>query len=334
MTTNPLFHEIYGTYFGVVTTILNQRNPLTPKELDVIVRTKGFDESHLQLIPSLLNQKKPWCLLKETEDYQWLPLTLRPVPPIQTDLERQWLKGILTDARLLNFMDPYEIDDLNQRLEVTPLFNLADITYFDQFKQTENFIEQSQQRNHFKRLLTAIKQQEALKIEYQRHEQAPVKTGYFWPTSLEYSEKNNLFRLKAWRLLRKSRFEVTLNLNRIVAIQSAPNQQGIDTKVITSRHRNQQVTCLLIDQRDALKRSMLHFADYHKTTRRLSDNSYELTIHYDTSDETELLIRLLSFGPFIKVTHPDSFINKIKERIASQAELMGHLQQQTTDYFK
>lgn len=324
MTTNPLFHEVYGIYFSIVTTILNSQQSLSLKELDIIVRSKGFDESHLQLMPSLLNQKNPWHLLKEGKDQKWVPLTQQPTPPFQTDLERQWLKGIISDPRLLNFMNQYEIEDWDKQLNaVSPLFKMTDIIHFDQFKQQENLVEQSQQRNHFKRLLLAIKQQEFLKIEYQRHEQATAKTGIFWPISLEYSEKNHLFRLKAWRVLRKSRFEVTLNLNRMVTIQATPTHQNIEGKAITSRRRVEQVTCQLIDKRDALNRSMLHFADYQKTTKRLANGDhYELTIHYDSSDETELLIRLLSFGPFIKVTSPNHFVAKINERLTAQLALM------------
>lgn len=333
MNPNELFHEVYGTYFEIVRTILNIRHPLTAKELTVIVNTKGFDESHLQLLPALLNQKNPWSLLHESNQ-QWVPLTRQPTPRFQTDLERQWLKSLLSDPRLLIFMDQYDINDWQQQLAaVSPLFNSTDINYFDQFKQTEDFIEQSQQRNHFKRLLAAIKKQELVTIEYQRHKQATAKSGLFSPISLEYSEKNNLFRLKAWRILRKSRFEVTLNLDRMITISTA-SQQNIERKAITSRRRTKQVTCLLTDRRDALKRSMPHFADYRKTTRQLTDKDYELTIYYDTADETELLIRLLSFGPFLKVTAPDSFVAKVKERLNSQAELMTELQQQTTDYFK
>lgn len=327
MTTNPLFHEVYGTYFSIVSDILNYQQPLSQKELERLIKAKGFDESAMTMLPSLLNDKQPWLLLTETLDQHWKSVTKGPVPPLQTDLERRWLKSLLSDPRLLYFMDQYEITDLSQHLQdVTPLFQLTDITYFDQFKQREDFIEQSQQRNHFKRLLAAIHSREPLKIDYQRHVKAPVKTGIFLPIKLEYSQKNNLFRLKAWRVLRNSRFEVTLNLNRMVAIQSTNHQTTIEDKAITSRRKKTQVTCLVIDHRDALKRSMHHFADYHKTTRRLSDqDTYELTIHYDTSDETELLIRLLSFGPFLTVISPDSFVGKIKERIDEQAALMDTL---------
>ena len=39
---------------------------------------------------------------------------------------------------------------------------------------------------------------------------------------------------------------------------------------------------------------------------------------YDKSDETEILIEILSFGTMIEVTGPDHFINIIKDRLLKQ----------------
>lgn len=39
---------------------------------------------------------------------------------------------------------------------------------------------------------------------------------------------------------------------------------------------------------------------------------------YDGEDETEIVIRVLSFGPYVKVLEPSSFVNLIKERLISQ----------------
>ena len=38
----------------------------------------------------------------------------------------------------------------------------------------------------------------------------------------------------------------------------------------------------------------------------------------DRFDETEIVIRVLSFGPYVKVLEPESFVNLIKERLISQ----------------
>ena len=55
-----------------------------------------------------------------------------------------------------------------------------------------------------------------------------------------------------------------------------------------------------------------------KTVEKADENHYVVTLTYDPNDETELLIRILSFGPFIKVTEPKFFVNAIKERLKLQ----------------
>ena len=43
-----------------------------------------------------------------------------------------------------------------------------------------------------------------------------------------------------------------------------------------------------------------------------------MTLHYDKEDETEILIRVLSFGPMLRVVKPVAFINLIKSRLLDQ----------------
>ena len=40
---------------------------------------------------------------------------------------------------------------------------------------------------------------------------------------------------------------------------------------------------------------------------------------YDKDDETELLIRVLSFGPVLQVTDPPEFASLVKERLSRQS---------------
>ena len=43
-----------------------------------------------------------------------------------------------------------------------------------------------------------------------------------------------------------------------------------------------------------------------------------MTLNYRQEDETELLIKIISFGPLVKVVEPDSFSSLIRERIEKQ----------------
>ena len=82
------------------------------------------------------------------------------------------------------------------------------------------------------------------------------------------------------------------------------------------------VTLEIYDERNALERVMLAFAHFEKRTIQVGANVYQLTISYEIFDETELLIRILSFGPMVKVLEPASFQQQIRERISKQLELM------------
>ena len=66
---------------------------------------------------------------------------------------------------------------------------------------------------------------------------------------------------------------------------------------------------------------MLQFSYLAKQTERTGKNTYRMTLHYRKEDETELLIKIISFGPLMKVVEPDSFAALIKERIERQFQL-------------
>ena len=80
----------------------------------------------------------------------------------------------------------------------------------------------------------------------------------------------------------------------------------------------QSLTLEITDERNALERAMLHFAHFEKQAERVDGNRYLLRIRYYENDETEMLIRVLSFGPYVKVLEPESFIELVKQRLVCQ----------------
>ena len=68
---------------------------------------------------------------------------------------------------------------------------------------------------------------------------------------------------------------------------------------------------------------MLHFSDLEKETEKLDDKRYRITLRYRQSDETEILIRVLSFGPVLRVVEPERMVEQIRERLARQTVLLG-----------
>jgi predicted DNA-binding transcriptional regulator YafY len=93
----------------------------------------------------------------------------------------------------------------------------------------------------------------------------------------------------------------------------------VDTSSINrNKNRNRKLVFELTDTRNALERVLLHFAHFEKTVEKIDENKYLVKIKYDKDDETEMVIRILSFGPMIRVTAPSSFIKLIKQRLLAQ----------------
>lgn len=75
---------------------------------------------------------------------------------------------------------------------------------------------------------------------------------------------------------------------------------------------------LLHDERNGLERVLLHFSHFEKETQKLDERLYRITLRYDQDDETELLIRVLSFGPVLEVVAPITFRQLMRNRIQKQ----------------
>jgi len=113
-----------------------------------------------------------------------------------------------------------------------------------------------------------------------------------------------------------------INLGRIIFCEPYEGEY-------TPRKNTREITNLrnveleVIDERKALERALLHFAHFKKQAERIEGDKYKVTVTYDGDDETEILIRILSFGPMVKVTGPDHFLNLIKDRLKKQKSC-GH----------
>lgn len=206
--------------------------------------------------------------------------------------------------------------------DVEPLFIPDDFYYYDRFMDKDDY-QAPDYRKHFRMILSAIKNHEYLDILYEARPGQRVHHHYL-PCRLEYSIKNDCFRLLAVEkhTRRNPRIEI-LNLSRIkdaavsgITVGKLPD---IDRSLQRSYYK-EPVRILIQNRRNALERAMLQFANYEKSTRKMGDNTYECLIYYNKATETELLIEILSFGPMIQVVGNEEFLQLVKERLARQSK--------------
>ena len=225
-----------------------------------------------------------------------------------TTIQKRWLKSICQDPRIHLFQDDLKGIDFP---EIEPLFTPNDFYIFDQYQDGDDYTDESYIRN-FRMILDAIKNQYPLKITTYNHKGKKVLMRIL-PKYLEYSEKDDKFRVAGFG----SRLGGTVNLGRIISCERTKTAENTEL-IHRIPPRKRRVIFELEDERNALERVLLHFAHFPKKAEKIEENRYHITVDYDKDDETEMVIRILSFGPMIKVVQPEHFINLIKERLRKQ----------------
>jgi len=317
-----MFSELYSIYYQTVARILREAvlraetesTALDYKEIRDIIGQSGLGEGGLLVEEALSSQSWPLLHADGTT-----PLQHVPSMPL-TNLEKRWMKAIAQDSRIRLFDE-----DLSAMLNdesVEPLFTPEDIVYFDRYGDGDPYQNPTYIHN-FRLILSAIKNRQLLFIEMEGRT-GRKRNLITMPERLEYSEKDDKFRLIAMGRRHKD----IINLARILSCRPCDNPEVIlrqnqfkQNQQRQAKPAKQKVELLLTDERNALERVMLHFAHFEKEAEKLDKKNYRLTITYDRDDETEILIRILSFGPMVRVTGPNRFIRLIRERLNRQTDL-------------
>ncbi len=295
-----IFSELYSVYYRAVARIMEaaMKPGATEQDLRRCVEEEAFSESALTILPALKSGK--WPLLKE--DLSPV-LRHRPTMPL-TDLEKRWLKAIADDPRIRLF--GVEMPDLDG---VEPLFTREDYKVYDQYGDGDPF-EDETYIEHFRLIRSAIRQGRPVRVTMENRHGKRVRVR-FYPRGFEYSLKDDKIRVLAsgcrFGQFNLGRLKTCAFYNGDGSWQETPDPQ---------RQRN--LTLLITDRRNALERAMLHFAHFEKRAERTDDGRYILRLTYDADDETELVIRVLSFGPCVRVLEPERFADLIRQRLTAQ----------------
>lgn len=309
-----VFSEIYSAYYNTVAAVIacSQKGQLDSDSLYAIVQSSAFPESFVTIGNALESGK--WSLIKR--DYT-TNIQYTPTMPLSL-LQKQWLKAICHDKRMRLFVDDIILGKLEQQLEdVEPLFTEQDFCLYDKYADGDPY-DDPEYVSNFRTILKALHQGKVLRIEYAgRFNQRQHFSCT--PCKIEYSPKDDKFRFLSKTRTRQS----MLNIGRVCScrlVESIAVDDGSEDELPYSNKST--VTLEIYDEHNALERVMLAFAHFEKCAIQVGANVYQLTISYEIFDETELLIRILSFGPMVKVLEPASFQQQIRERISKQLELM------------
>lgn len=313
---NNLFSEIFGCYYKVITEIVNN-SPLSVDEIVKIINKNGFAESNFHLLPKL--ETLPFI---EKRDGKYYSLLKNKIKMPMTDIEKAWIKAISQDPKFELFADDY---DKSKLVDKESLYEQEQFKYYDKYSDGDDF-ENSYYKKFFKKINSAMETSTTVKIVYQSPKRDKITIGNYIPLKFEFSSKDDKFRFYAARIINgKIEDYVCLNMGRVLDVRNS--KEIFKSKLNLENHIDkfnceEPVIVEIYDERNAIERFMVEFSTYRKNSEFDDEKQICKTkIYYRKTDETEVLIKLLSFGPTLKVLGSERFLNLFKYRIQRQYEM-------------
>jgi len=320
-----IFHEIYSNYFRIASEILSLPE-ITENHINRIINRYGFRDTVLFLPQKFTSQSDDgWGLLKKVND-RFIPVIKNSPVSVLTEIQKRWLKSKLDDSKINLFIDNDVLSALRKRLEsVKPLYRNEHFRYTDRFSDGDDFSDSKYQKN-FRTVLNAVKSHEILEITFSNKKNKKLY-GCYIPLKIQYSPKNDRFRLFVFKLRENSLCgNGIINIGRITEIRRTNEFWSEDVSIedyFSQRKCREPVTVCVSTKRNATERFFMEFAPYEKRTEiDLSSGKCLVKLWYDYQNETELLIRLLGFGSAIEIVSPPEFRQKAKDRINRQYEFL------------
>ena len=320
-----IFSEIYGTYFRIAAKLLENES-CSEKTVREEISCRGFRDSVLFLPQKLIPGDEDWGLFTRTEDGRLVRITKNAPPHIVTKMQKMWLKAKLSDPRMRLFMDDDTISRLDEKLAgIKPLYRAEHFRVTDRFTDSDDFAD-SRYISNFRAVLDAVKHRRIMYIEFTSGHGDRI-SGKFVLLKTEYSPKNDKFRAYCfWLKNERIRSSGIINIGRITKIEDTGRvfRTAVSTDDFFSERKCSGPAVIKVTpERNGAERFMMEFASYEKhTVRDLETGVYTVEMWYDLQDETEVLIRLLSFGPVIEILAPERLRGLAAERIGRQYDLL------------
>ena len=281
----------------------------------------------------LVNSKGKTRFILEQGNY------LYDVLPI-TKLELRWLITVLGDPLATIFFSTEQIDKLKKAIQDAPFeveaFKMSAINYFDRYNLEEQYLQtgegdtrHSKKEAYFiRKVYKAIIFGEKIKIEYKnwRGEKRYVNCK---PTWMEYSRRDDIFRI--W-YINENKNEINMvNVSRIlrIIVFNDKKYNKMEQREKLKKIYDQTMTEIQIEfyqgEKNLPDRLLTEFSLWKKKCiYDVTTQKYIMTLYYSPLDEKEILIRLLSYGPYIRVVAPEKnyILSEIKKRIIIQRELI------------
>lgn len=326
-----LFEEVKNRYMHIAFKVLNEcEKGLSEMDVIKIVEEEEFEEkvigNNFETFEGLLlnkySESENFNLLKEKDGlyYPNIKKEKKPAVPVRlTNVEKVWLKNMLEDKRLGILLSDSVIMKLKAALknfDGPSISEIVDITNTSLFPEQENA---EQFEENFRRLLKAIVEGKHVKYCNTDRYGKEYCNKHALPIRLEYSLRDGRFRVSMYSL--DENRSIMANIINMSDIEIEENENlEINREVVIKllheqRYSKEPIVLEVIDKKSAMERCFMSFSELERYSRCIEKDRYELKLFYYTFEEEEIIKKILTLGPYVKVVSPEGIREEIIRRI-------------------
>lgn len=332
-----LFDEVKNRYFHIVFRVLNEcKDGLSKKDIIKLIDDEDFEEK----IIGKDNKTFEGLLLNEYEDYENYNLLKEEnglfypkvedsnkiaIPVRFTNIEKAWLKSLLDEPLLKLILRENTIAKLKEELKDIDSPSLSEFIETTNKSKLPELLDSDQYETNFKVLLKAILEEKSIRYcntdrlgnKYCDMESLPVR--------LECSLKDDRFRVSMYSL--NDNRPIMANLYTMSNIEIIEKEKlSIDREVAIellhkNRYSEEPIILEVTDKKMAMERCFMSFSGMERSSRCLEEDRYEIKLFYYVFEEEEIIRKILTLGPYVKVLSPQRIIDEVIKRIRRAIEL-------------
>ena len=84
---------------------------------------------------------------------------------------------------------------------------------------------------------------------------------------------------------------------------------------IKDKYVDEPIILQVKDERSAMERFFMSFSSYERYARVIEKDVYEIELYYYSFQKEEIIRKIISLGPYVKVKSPENIVETIMERI-------------------
>ncbi|SHK77556.1 WYL domain-containing protein [Anaerocolumna jejuensis DSM 15929] len=318
-----LFDETENKYYEFLSRLLQDRRTYKKSDINKLIGKYVPGERDFDVTDTLFAESEGEELFFYLKDNEYVPILGNDFPIRNGRIEQEAAKSLLEDEYIEQFLSKESIDKL--RMATTDIkegWSFKDICKKNIFANgvTDNSRKYSQ---IISMLGTAVREQRAIIYDNIRPNIFEYKNVTVFPIKIEFSVKNDQFRICAYEPSQYRFIKMNLETMQNIRLTDDVFTEDLHAEYKEYLKANKKTVKLDVEPvSHVIERCFRIFSYYDRKARYdKEEKKYRLEVSYLKADENEVVKDILSLGGYVTVMEPRHLQKEVYRRVLAASKL-------------